>query len=83
MESDLFADQLTEEQRIQKQLDDTRVRFIKRLEAGVELRSSKQKRKELYRVWREQLGDDVARESAKYVEALLTGKVGWPKFYKR
>ena len=80
---DLFEQELTQEEKWKKQLDETRKRFIERVEAGVKLRSNKQKRKALYQQWRKDYGDITARESAKYVEALLVGKVGWPKFYKQ
>jgi hypothetical protein len=66
-----------------QQLAECQQRFSARLEEAVKLRSSKKARKELYQKWRTELGDDTARESAKYVEALLVGKVGWPKFYKQ
>jgi hypothetical protein len=76
MASDLLDDPVL------KQLAESRDRFSKRIADGVKLRSSKASRKELYKKWRIELGDDVARESAKYVEALLDGKVGWPKWNK-
>ena len=76
MASDLFEDPIS------KQLAESRERLGKRIEEGAKLRRSKAARKELYKKWRIELGDDVARESARYVEALLEGKVGWPKWYK-
>lgn len=74
MVSDLFEDP------VQQQLAETRKRFMARIEEGAKLRRDKKARKQLYARWRQELGDDIARESAKYVEALLDGKVGWPKF---
>jgi hypothetical protein len=76
MASDLFDDP------VQQQLVETRKRFMARIEEGAQLRRSKQARRGLYARWRKEFGDDIARESAKYVEALLAGKVGWPKFAK-
>ena len=74
--SDLFEDP------VQAQLIETQKRFMKRIEEGAALRRNQKERKQLYARWRQEFGDDVARESAKYVEALLAGKVGWPKFGK-
>lgn len=72
----------TSEDPFAKQLAETRERLGKRIEEGAKLRGNKARRKELYKKWRQEFGDDVARESARYVEALLEGKVGWPKWYK-
>lgn len=66
-----------------QQLAECQQRFVERIEEAVKLRNNKKARKDLYQQWRHELGDDTARESANYVEALLAGKVGWPKFYKR
>jgi hypothetical protein len=66
-----------------QQLVECQQRFVERIEEAVKLRNNKKARKDLYQQWRRELGDDTARESANYVEALLVGKVGWPKFYKR
>lgn len=76
MASDLFEDP------VQQRLAETRKRFMARIEEGAKLRRDKKARKQLYARWRQEFGDDIARESAKYVEALLDGKVGWPKFAK-
>ena len=73
----------TSEDLITKRLAETRDNLCKRLEDGVKLRGNKAGRKDLYKKWRAEIGDNAARESARYVEALLDGKVGWPKWYKR
>lgn len=36
--------------------------------------TSPTKRRELYQEWRKEFGDDVARESAKYSEAVIAGQ---------
>lgn len=61
-------------------LTEAQDRFIARVKEGIALRSNQKARRELYKRWREEIGDVAARESAKYVEALLDGRVGWPKF---
>lgn len=84
MESDLF--EILEEPQetlLAQQLAECQQRFIARIEEALKLRTNKKARKELYQKWRKELGDDTARESANYVEALLMGKVGWPKFHKQ
>lgn len=84
MESDLF-EILEEPQETlwAQQLAECQQRFIARIEEASKLRTNKKARKELYQKWRKELGDDAARESANYVEALLMGKIGWPKFHKQ
>lgn len=61
-------------------LEESQSRFIERLKEATPLRKSKSARRELYQRWRQEIGDVAARETARYVEALLDGKVGWPKF---
>lgn len=76
MASDLFADPVAE------QLAECQKRFLARINEAIPHRNNRKKRREIYQRWREEFGDIVAKESAKYVEALLDGKVGWPKFAK-
>jgi hypothetical protein len=79
MGSDLFED--PQEILWAQQIAECQQRFIARIEEGSKLRNKKA-RKDLYQKWRRELGDDTARESANYVEALLMGKVSWPKWHK-
>jgi len=57
-----------QEERWAKELHEARLKFIARVKLGVSM-SSPTKRRALYQEWRKELGDDIARESAKYVEA--------------
>lgn len=49
-------------------------RFVKRVKQAVVIRSPG-KRSELYQSWRKEHGDNVARESAKFAEAVLSGRI--------
>ena len=57
-----------------QQLHDCRVRFVERVRTAIAIRSPG-KRRELYQTWRAEIGDDAARESAKYAEAVLSGRI--------
>jgi hypothetical protein len=63
-----------QEQLWAQQLHDCRVRFVNRVQEAIAIRSPG-RRMELYQSWRKQFGDDVARESAKYTEAVLAGRL--------
>jgi hypothetical protein len=57
-----------------KQLHECRVRLVNRVTEAVAI-PSPGKRTELYQSWRKLYGDDVARESAKYAEGVLAGRL--------
>lgn len=57
-----------------EQLHECRVRLVKRVEQAVVIRSPG-KRTELYQSWRKEHGDNVARESARYAEGVLSGRL--------
>lgn len=53
-------------------------RLVDRVEAAMKL-TSPTRRRALYEEWRKELGDDVARESAKFAEAALMRTVSLEK----
>ena len=57
-----------------EQLRQCRIRFVERVSAAIAL-SSPTRRYALYQEWRKQHGDDIARESAKYAEAVIEGRL--------
>ena len=57
-----------------EELKAARIRFIKRVREACSM-SSPTRRRALYQQWRADLGDDIARESAKYAEAVLAGRL--------
>lgn len=61
---------MEQEERWAKELHEARLKFIARVKLGTSM-SSPTKRRALYQEWRRELGDDIARESAKYVEAVF------------
>ena len=61
-----------QEERWARELHAARLKFIARVKLGVSM-SSPTRRRALYQDWRKELGDDIARESAKYVEAVFEG----------
>jgi hypothetical protein len=65
--------------RVSDELHQTRLDFISRVELAVSLKSPT-RRKELYMQWRELLGDDCARESARFAEAVISGEDYLVKF---
>lgn len=79
---DLFDDQLTQEEKWQIQLQECRDRVESRVMAALQLGRAKTKRKELYKLWRTQYGDDIAKESAKLTEAIIKGEMEIPKWFR-
>jgi hypothetical protein len=57
-----------------EQLRESRIRFIQRVKSAIAL-SSPTRRYALYTEWRKLYGDDTARESAKFSEAVLEGRI--------
>lgn len=55
------------------QLREHRLRLIARVREASSL-TSPTRRRALYQQWREELGDDTARESAKFSEAVIAGR---------
>lgn len=80
--SDLFESELTQEQRWSLEIKECQIRVQVRVEQAIAIRS-KVKRKELYQQWRKVLGDDIARESAKLAEIILTGVMSRPKWFEK
>lgn len=56
-----------------EQIRETRLRLIARVEKAASMRSPSL-RTSLYQQWRKELGDDTARESAKFSEAVIAGR---------
>jgi hypothetical protein len=63
-----------QEKKWAEELHESRVRLVARIKKAVSL-SSPTRRYALYQEWRKELGDDVARESAKYAEAVREGRL--------
>lgn len=57
-----------------QQLADCRRRFVARVKEAVRY-TSPTRRYALYQEWRRTLGDDIARESARYTEGVLEGRL--------
>lgn len=82
--ADLFEDQAQSQEELwQVQIKEAQIRFQQRVETALALANKKTKRKELYYVWRKELGDDVARESARFAEAMMKGEIQRPKWFRR
>jgi len=64
---------LDQEQEWARQLREARVRLVERVRAASCL-SSPSRRMALYQQWRTEIGDNAARESAKYAEAVVGGR---------
>lgn len=79
--NDLFEKELTQEERWNLEIKECQVRVQMRVEQAIATRS-KVKRKELYKSWRQVYGDDIARESAKLAEMILTGVRPRPKWFE-
>ena len=62
-----------QEERWAKELRESRLRLIERVRLATSL-SSPTRRRALYQEWRETLGDNTARESAKFAEAVIAGR---------
>jgi hypothetical protein len=56
-----------------KQINDCLIRLIDRVKLAVQT-TSPTRRTALYQQWRKDHGDDTARESAKYAEAVIAGR---------
>lgn len=80
--SDLFTEQLTQEEKWAIEIQHCRDQVEQRVTHALSLGRSQAKRKELYKSWRLLHGDDIARESAKFTEALISGKVQMPKWFR-
>ena len=80
--TDLFLNEMSQEERWHLEIKECQVRLQIRVEKAIAMRS-KTKRKELYQEWRKDLGDDVARESAKLAEFILGGVVDRPKWFEK
>lgn len=80
---DLFEDQAQSQEELwQIQIKEAQIRFQQRVETALALANKKTKRKELYSKWRKELGDDVARESARFAEAMMLGSIRRPKWFR-
>jgi hypothetical protein len=79
---DLFTDQLSQEEKWAIEIQDCRDRVESRVMEALALGRAKTKRKELYKSWRTQYGDDIAKESAKLVEAIIKGDLEIPKWFR-
>lgn len=64
---------LEQEKRWALELREARQRLIARVRAATSM-SSPTRRMALYQQWRKDLGDDTARESAKFSEAVIGGR---------
>lgn len=64
---------LEQEERWAKEIAETRRRLVERVRTGASM-SSPTRRRALYQEWRKELGDNCARESAKFVEAIFEGR---------
>jgi len=80
--SDLFTDQLSQEEKWAIQIQECRDKVEVRVMSSLALGRAKTKRKELYKSWRTQYGDDIAKESAKLAEAILKGDLEMPKWFR-
>jgi hypothetical protein len=59
------------------------VEFETRVVTAYRLQNLPGKRSLLYQEWRKIHGDDTARESAKFSEALIAGKIPWPRWFTK
>lgn len=80
LSADLFEQPKDQEQIWKEQLDETRRKFQLRVEEAVRVRAAA-RRKVIYQRWRQEFGDDIARESARFVETYLKGNVKWPSWF--
>jgi hypothetical protein len=65
----------------QEEIRASRLRFKARVEEALKFRTNAKNRKEVYARWRQEVGDVVARESARFVEAYINGQVDWPRWF--
>ncbi len=81
--ADLFEDQAKSQEELwQIQIKETQIAFQRRVETAVVLARKLKERKALYAKWRKELGDDIARESARFTEALIKGQVNRPRWFR-
>lgn len=81
--ADLFEDQAKSQEELwQIQIKETQIAFQRRVETAWVLARKVTQRKALYAKWRKELGDDVARESARFTEALIKGQVNRPRWFR-
>jgi hypothetical protein len=81
--ADLFEDQAKNQEELWAiQIQECQWEVQGRVDAALALGRAKTKRKELYARWRKEFGDDIARESARLAEAILTGKIQRPKWFR-
>jgi hypothetical protein len=64
---------LEQEEKWARELRECRLRLIKRVREASSL-TSPTRRTALYQQWRAELGDNGARESAKFAEAVIAGR---------
>lgn len=64
---------LDQERKWAQELHQARLRLIARVREATSM-SSPTRRMALYQQWRKDLGDDTARESAKFSEAVIGGR---------
>lgn len=62
-----------QEERWARELNEARRRLAQRVREAA-MTSSPTRRRALYERWRAELGDDAARESAKFAEACIAGR---------
>jgi hypothetical protein len=61
-----------------EQLRECRKRFVARVKEAMYI-TSPTRRYELYQKWRKEIGDVAARETAKYTEGVMAGRVSLKK----
>lgn len=71
----------TQEEIWAREIRECQMRFQQRVQEALEFPRNQKKRKEIYQRWRKEFGDDIARESAKFAEGLITGKIRRPKWF--
>lgn len=64
---------LEQEAKWAQELRESRLRFIQRVREAISF-TSPTKRTALYVSWRKDLGDNAARETAKFAEAVIAGR---------
>lgn len=64
---------LEQEAKWAQELRECRLRFIQRVRAAVAF-TSPTRRTALYQEWRKEIGDNAARETAKFSEAVIAGR---------
>lgn len=59
----------------------TQLKFKTRVDEALKFRSNAKLRKEVYSRWRQEIGDALAKETARFVEAYIKGQVDWPRWF--